>query len=107
MAVRHNSTVHSVTSELIGDLDGHIPKPLRWLAGIGLLPVPGPFDEGVLLIVGLLLLIFYRDPLREAWSQAAEPRVANRFVKPSRGAGDAATATGSRAASTRRCCRRR
>ena len=54
--------------------DGRIPRPLRWLAAIGLLPVPGPFDEGVLLTVGLLLFVFYRDPLREAWSQAAEPR---------------------------------
>ena len=63
--------------------DRRIPKPLRGLAAIGLLPVPGPFDEGVLLIVGLLLLIFYRDPLREAWSQAAEPSVDSRLVKPS------------------------
>ncbi len=50
--------------------DGRIPKPLRWLAAIGLLPVPGPFDEGVLLVVAVLPLAFYRDPLREAWRQA-------------------------------------
>ena len=29
--------------------DGRIPRPLRWLAAVGLLPVPGPFDEAVLL----------------------------------------------------------
>jgi hypothetical protein len=34
------------------------------------LPVPGPFDEAVLLVVGLLLFAFYRDPLREAWAEA-------------------------------------
>ncbi len=51
--------------------DGRIPRPLRWLAALGLLPVPGPFDEGVVLVVGLLLFVFYRDPLREAWQQAA------------------------------------
>jgi hypothetical protein len=55
--------------------DGRIPRPLRWLAAIGLLPVPGPFDEGVLLIVGLLLFVFCRDPLREAWRQTASAPV--------------------------------
>jgi hypothetical protein len=37
----------------------------------GLLPVPGPFDEVVLLLVALVLAVFYRDRLRQAWSQAA------------------------------------
>jgi hypothetical protein len=50
--------------------DGRIPKQLPWLAALGLLPVPGPFDEAVLLIVGSLLFVFYRGPLREAWAQA-------------------------------------
>ena len=49
--------------------DGKIPKPLRAAAALGLLPVPGPFDEAVLLIVGPLLFIFYRQPLREAWNE--------------------------------------
>ena len=53
--------------------DGRIPKPLRGLAAFGLLPIPGPVDEAVLVIVGLLLWISYRKPLREAWSQAAAP----------------------------------
>jgi hypothetical protein len=56
--------------------DGRIPKPLRGLAAFGVLPIPGPFDEAVLLIVGLLLWAFYRDCLREAWSKAAGPNLA-------------------------------
>ena len=52
---------------------GHdgIPRPLRWLAGIGLLPVPGPFDEAVLLLVAAVLFLFYRQELRQAWRDAA------------------------------------
>ena len=56
--------------------DGRIPRPLRGLAAFGVLPIPGPFDEAVLLIIGLLLLTFYRDCLREAWSKAAVPNIA-------------------------------
>ena len=37
---------------------------------LGLLPVPGPFDEAVLLVVGGILWLFYRDRLREAWLRA-------------------------------------
>ena len=56
--------------------DTRIPKPLRALAALGLAPIPGPFDEVVLLTVGLILWTFYRDQLREAWSQAAPAYVA-------------------------------
>lgn len=51
---------------------GHdgIPRPLRWLAAVGLLPIPGPFDEAVLLLVALILFVFYRPRLREAWKQS-------------------------------------
>ena len=52
--------------------DGRIPGPLRGLAAFGVLPVPGPFDEAVLLVVGALLWTFYRPCLREAWSRAAD-----------------------------------
>ena len=31
--------------------DSRIPKPLRWIAGIGLLPIPGPFDEALLVLI--------------------------------------------------------
>jgi hypothetical protein len=51
--------------------DGRIPRPLRGLAAFGVLPIPGPFDEAVLLVVGLILWTFYRDRLRDAWSEAA------------------------------------
>jgi hypothetical protein len=47
--------------------DGRIPRPLRGLVAVGLLPVPGPFDEAVLLVAAALLFAFYRDPLRDAW----------------------------------------
>jgi hypothetical protein len=40
--------------------DRKIPRPLRWLAVFGLLPVPGPFDEAVLLLVAGLLFAFYQ-----------------------------------------------
>ena len=51
--------------------DERIPKPLRWLTGIAALPIPGPFDEVVLLVVAPILYVFYREPMREAWRAAA------------------------------------
>jgi hypothetical protein len=51
--------------------DGRIPKPLRGLAAIAVLQIPGPIDEAALVIVGALLWIFYRHSLRDAWAQAA------------------------------------
>ena len=51
--------------------DGRIPRPLRWAGGLGLLPVPGPFDEIVLLVVAGVLWLGYRDQLSEAWQKAA------------------------------------
>ena len=50
--------------------DGRIPKPLRALAAFGLLPIPGPLDEAVLVLVGAVLWVFYRETLREAWAAA-------------------------------------
>lgn len=50
--------------------DERIPRPLRLLAGIGLLPIPGPFDE-VLLVLLAPMFLLYRGPLREAWRDAA------------------------------------
>ena len=47
--------------------DGRIPRPLRWAGALGLAPIPGPFDEVVLLVVGVTLWLFSRDQLREAW----------------------------------------
>lgn len=50
--------------------DKRIPRPLRWCLAVGLLPIPGPFDEAVLLIVALPLFIFYRGRMRDAWEKA-------------------------------------
>jgi hypothetical protein len=51
--------------------DARIPKPLRWIAAIGLLPIPGPFDEAVLVLIAPVFLAFYRGPMREAWVQSS------------------------------------
>ena len=50
--------------------DGRIPKPLRWIAGLALLPIPGPVDEAILLVIAPILFAFYREPMREAWRSA-------------------------------------
>jgi hypothetical protein len=50
--------------------DKRIPRPLRWFAAVGLLPVPGPFDEALLLLAAIPLGLFYRAPLAEAWRRA-------------------------------------
>jgi hypothetical protein len=52
--------------------DKRIPRPLRWLALVGLLPIPGPFDEVVLLLVAVPLALFYREPLIQAWRRASD-----------------------------------
>ena len=51
--------------------DKRVPRPLRWLIGLGLLPVPGPFDEIVLVLAAAVLGVFYREPLRAAWRSTA------------------------------------
>jgi hypothetical protein len=43
---------------------------------LGLAPIPGPFDEALLLIVAIPLALFYRQPLADAWTRA-------NFAKPS------------------------
>jgi hypothetical protein len=52
--------------------DGGLPRPLRWLAALGLAPIPGPFDEAVLLVVAVILWLGYRERLRAAWQDARE-----------------------------------
>jgi hypothetical protein len=54
--------------------DSRIPRPLRWVAGLALLPIPGPFDEAVLILIAPVFLIFYRGPMREAWREASSRR---------------------------------
>jgi hypothetical protein len=51
--------------------DGGLPRWLRVLAAIGVAPIPGPFDEAVLLIVAAILWLGYRERLRIAWRDAA------------------------------------
>lgn len=54
--------------------DPRIPRPVRWLLVLGLLPIPGPFDEAVALIALGLIATFWRPVLREvrAEQRAAE-----------------------------------
>jgi hypothetical protein len=54
--------------------DERIPRPLRWLVVLGAAPVPGPFDEAVLLVAASFLFAFHRKALREAWREAAGSR---------------------------------
>ena len=51
--------------------DDGLPRWLRGLAALGLAPVPGPFDELVLLVVAAILWLAYRDRLRAAWQKSA------------------------------------
>jgi hypothetical protein len=53
--------------------DSRIPKPLRWIAGLALLPIPGPLDEVVLLVIAPVLFVFYREPIREACGESLNP----------------------------------
>jgi hypothetical protein len=50
--------------------DGGLPRWLRGLAAVGVAPIPGPFDEVVLLVVAAILWVGYRDRLRAAWRDA-------------------------------------
>jgi hypothetical protein len=68
---------HTVRATKLVVRDARIPRPLRWLAAAGLLPIPGPFDELVLLVVAGILFLFYRRPLREAWRQSGDRRSAD------------------------------
>lgn len=61
---------HALRAVRIAAMDKRIPKPLRSLAALGLLPIPGPFDEIVLVVVAVPLALFYRRPLADAWRQA-------------------------------------
>jgi hypothetical protein len=63
---------HLLRAVRIAARDERIPRPLRWLAAVGLLPIPGPFDEVVLLVAAVPLALFYHRPLGEAWRAAGE-----------------------------------
>ena len=51
--------------------DGGLPRWLRALAAIGIAPIPGPFDEAILLVVAAILWLGHRERLRIAWRDAA------------------------------------
>jgi hypothetical protein len=51
--------------------NNRLPRWLRGLAAFGVAPIPGPFDEAVLLVVAAILWIGYRERLRAAWRDAA------------------------------------
>jgi hypothetical protein len=57
--------------------DQRIPRPIRWLGGIALLPIPGPVDELVLIML-LPVLVIYRGPMSDAWRRAGEAGAAER-----------------------------
>jgi hypothetical protein len=75
--------------------DGRIPRPLRGAAALGLLPVPGPFDEALLLVVALLLWIFYRESLLASWRRARDPLPADSRRRPERPVRDSRSTTSS------------
>jgi len=50
--------------------DARIPRPVRWVAGFAVLPIPGPVDEAVLLLIAPFLFAFHRAPMIEAWRRA-------------------------------------
>ncbi len=52
--------------------DRRIPRPVRWLVALGLLPIPGPFDEALLLLLAPPLVVLYREPMRQAWRKAGK-----------------------------------
>jgi hypothetical protein len=61
--------------------DSRIPRPLRWVAGLALLPIPGPVDEVILLLIAPVFFTFYREPIREAWRQADAPADSDQALK--------------------------
>lgn len=70
------SRVHAFVLRLLRAMktlarDKRIPKSLRGVAGIALLPIPGPVDEIVLILIAPVFFAFYRRPMREAWAEAA------------------------------------
>ncbi|MCD6016742.1 MAG: hypothetical protein K0R88_2826 [Solirubrobacterales bacterium] len=50
--------------------DERIPKPLRVIAGVGLLPIPGPLDEVFLVLLAPIFFGFYRRPMHDAWARS-------------------------------------
>jgi hypothetical protein len=62
--------------------DPRIPRPIRWLLIVGLLPVPGPFDEAVLLTALGLIAVFCRPVYRQIKAQAAAEAASPKPASP-------------------------
>src|SRR4051794_20765519 len=62
----------TIRAVMLAARDSRIPKPVRWVAGVGLLPIPGPVDEVLLLLIAPVLVGFYREPMRDAWERAGD-----------------------------------
>ena len=50
--------------------DEQIPRPVRAVAAFGLLPIPGPVDEIVLVLIAPVLVL-YRHRFAVAWRATA------------------------------------
>jgi hypothetical protein len=57
--------------------DSRIPRPLRLITGVALLPIPGPLDEAVLVLTAPIFGLLYREEMREAWERASLPHPAS------------------------------
>lgn len=44
--------------------DPRLPRPVRWLLIIGLLPIPGPFDEAIAVLALAMIAVFWRSTFR-------------------------------------------
>ena len=62
---------HTIRAGRIAATDQRLPRPLRLLAAVGVLPIPGPVDEAALLIAAVPLALFYREELTDAWRRSA------------------------------------
>jgi hypothetical protein len=51
--------------------DPRVPRPVRALIVAGLLPIPGPFDEAVLVGSVALLLVVRPGLIRTLWLESA------------------------------------
>lgn len=49
--------------------DGRVPRPIRWALCISpfCLLIVGPFDEIIVGVLLLALVVFWREPLLDAW----------------------------------------
>ena len=68
----HSFLTRAISATKLIARDARVPRPLRWIVAIGLLPIPGPVDEAVLLLIAPVFVIFYRSPMRDAWEHACE-----------------------------------